>query len=158
MRITLAFQSCPNRNPGSRNRIDNRCFGEHAMTAKKPKLYPGDQAGPGTPGAGENICLNAKDRKLGPKDCPICGGREWSSRKSAGVSNRAGSPAAASSSAVDVLMVTAPEGFGYPYRTTPRAVPRSDAYFSAIRPRRTLSTWFPKFRFDMTYVPSWNAK
>jgi hypothetical protein len=49
------------------------------MTAKepdhKPKLYPGDQADRGTPGAGENICPECKGTgKLGPQDCPICGG------------------------------------------------------------------------------------
>ncbi len=49
------------------------------MSAKerdqKPKLYPGDQAEPGTPGAGENLCPECNGTgKLGPNDCPICGG------------------------------------------------------------------------------------
>jgi hypothetical protein len=40
-----------------------------------PKLNPGDQAAPGTPGAGENICRECQGTgKLGEKDCPICGG------------------------------------------------------------------------------------
>jgi hypothetical protein len=40
-----------------------------------PKLNPGDQAEPGTPGAGENICRECQGTgKIGPKDCPICGG------------------------------------------------------------------------------------
>jgi hypothetical protein len=41
----------------------------------RPKLNPGDQAEPGTPGAGENICRECQGTgKIGPKDCPICGG------------------------------------------------------------------------------------
>jgi RecJ-like exonuclease len=40
-----------------------------------PKLNPGDQASPDTPGAGENVCRECQGTgKLGPKDCPICGG------------------------------------------------------------------------------------
>jgi RecJ-like exonuclease len=40
-----------------------------------PKLNPGDQAEPDTPGAGENICRECQGTgKIGPKDCPICGG------------------------------------------------------------------------------------
>ena len=49
------------------------------MSAKerdqKPKLYPGDQAEPGTPGTGENLVPECKGTgKLGPNDCPMCGG------------------------------------------------------------------------------------
>jgi rubrerythrin len=41
----------------------------------KPKPNPGDQADPGTPGAGENVCRECKGTgKIGDKECPICGG------------------------------------------------------------------------------------
>jgi hypothetical protein len=41
----------------------------------QPKLNPGDQADPDTPGAGENICRECQGTgKLGEKECPICGG------------------------------------------------------------------------------------
>jgi hypothetical protein len=40
-----------------------------------PKLYPGDQAEPSTPGAGENLCPECNGTgRLGPEDCPFCGG------------------------------------------------------------------------------------
>lgn len=40
-----------------------------------PKLNPGDQAAPNTPGAGENICRECQGTgKIGARDCPICGG------------------------------------------------------------------------------------
>jgi len=41
----------------------------------KPKLNPGDQADPDTPGAGENVCRECNGTgKLGDRECPICGG------------------------------------------------------------------------------------
>jgi hypothetical protein len=41
----------------------------------QPKLNPGDQAEPGTPGAGENICPECKGSgRIGATPCPICGG------------------------------------------------------------------------------------
>ncbi len=41
----------------------------------KPKLNPGDQADPDTPGAGENVCRECNGSgKLGDRECPICGG------------------------------------------------------------------------------------
>jgi len=41
----------------------------------RQKLNPGDQAAPGTPGAGENVCRECRGSgKLGERDCPICGG------------------------------------------------------------------------------------
>jgi rubrerythrin len=41
----------------------------------KPKLNPGDQADPDTPGAGENVCRECNGTgKLDDKECPICGG------------------------------------------------------------------------------------
>ncbi|KAB0264152.1 hypothetical protein FEZ63_24215 [Microvirga brassicacearum] len=41
----------------------------------KPRLHPGDQADPGTPGAGENVCRECQGTgKIGSTDCPICGG------------------------------------------------------------------------------------
>jgi hypothetical protein len=41
----------------------------------QPKLNPGDQADPDTPGAGENICRECQGTgRIGEKECPICGG------------------------------------------------------------------------------------
>ena len=39
------------------------------------RLNPGDQAKPGTPGTGENVCPDCHGSgKLGAKPCPTCGG------------------------------------------------------------------------------------
>lgn len=41
----------------------------------KPKLNPGDQAAPGTPGTGENICPECNGAgRIGAVVCKICGG------------------------------------------------------------------------------------
>lgn len=41
----------------------------------QPKLNPGDQAQPGTPGTGENICAECKGTgRIGVVACPNCGG------------------------------------------------------------------------------------
>ena len=41
----------------------------------KSQMHPGDEAPPGTPGAGENICPTCKGSgKVGQKPCPDCGG------------------------------------------------------------------------------------
>jgi hypothetical protein len=42
----------------------------------RPALNPGDEAAPGTPGSGEDICpqCNGKGR-LNSGKCPNCGGR-----------------------------------------------------------------------------------
>lgn len=40
-----------------------------------PKLNPGDQAEPDTPGAGENVCPECKGSgRIGAQTCPTCGG------------------------------------------------------------------------------------
>jgi hypothetical protein len=40
-----------------------------------PKLNPGDQGEPGTPGTGENVCPDCKGSgKLNAGPCPTCGG------------------------------------------------------------------------------------
>lgn len=40
-----------------------------------PKLEPGDQAAPGTPGAGENVCPACRGTgKLDAAACQTCGG------------------------------------------------------------------------------------
>ncbi len=40
-----------------------------------PKLNPGDQASPGTPGAGENVCPDCRGSgKLNAQPCQTCGG------------------------------------------------------------------------------------
>lgn len=42
---------------------------------RSPKLNPGDQAPPGTPGVGENLCRDCKGSgRIGDKPCPTCGG------------------------------------------------------------------------------------
>lgn len=39
------------------------------------KLNPGDEASPGTPGAGENVCPECKGSgRIGVAACPNCGG------------------------------------------------------------------------------------
>jgi DnaJ-class molecular chaperone len=39
------------------------------------RLNPGDQAKPGTPGTGENVCPDCHGSgKLGAKPCPTCDG------------------------------------------------------------------------------------
>jgi DnaJ-class molecular chaperone len=41
----------------------------------KAQMHKGDDAPPGTPGTGENICPTCKGSgKLGQKACPDCGG------------------------------------------------------------------------------------
>jgi hypothetical protein len=41
----------------------------------KPKLNPGDQAAPGTPGTGENLCQDCQGSgKVEAGPCPTCGG------------------------------------------------------------------------------------
>jgi DnaJ-class molecular chaperone len=43
--------------------------------AGKSQMHPGDEASPGTPGTGENICPTCKGSgKVGQKACPDCGG------------------------------------------------------------------------------------
>ena len=39
------------------------------------KLNPGDEAEPGAPGTGENVCPECKGSgRIGATPCPICGG------------------------------------------------------------------------------------
>ena len=41
----------------------------------KPKLNPGDQAAPGTPGTGENVCPTCKGSgRVEAQPCQTCGG------------------------------------------------------------------------------------
>jgi RecJ-like exonuclease len=43
--------------------------------ADQPKLNPGDQAEPGTPGTGENVCPECKGSgRVGATPCQNCGG------------------------------------------------------------------------------------
>lgn len=45
------------------------------VASDQPKLNPGDEAEPGTPGTGENVCPECKGSgRLGAKPCPNCGG------------------------------------------------------------------------------------
>jgi DnaJ-class molecular chaperone len=51
--------------------VDNNCQGRAAA----PKLNPGDEALPGTPGTGEDICPNCAGRgRIDDRSCPNCGG------------------------------------------------------------------------------------
>lgn len=44
-------------------------------SADLPKLNPGDEAQPGTPGTGERICPECRGSgRIGAKPCPNCGG------------------------------------------------------------------------------------
>lgn len=49
--------------------------GDTAQRAKR-ELFPGDEAAPGTPGTGEDLCLecNGTGKLEGGKECPSCGG------------------------------------------------------------------------------------
>jgi hypothetical protein len=53
--------------------------GEHhpSKTARpEPKLNPGDEASPGTPGTGENVCPDCGGSgRIGSRECQTCGGR-----------------------------------------------------------------------------------
>jgi DnaJ-class molecular chaperone len=41
----------------------------------KARMHPGDEARPGTPGTGENICRTCKGSgQVNNKPCPGCGG------------------------------------------------------------------------------------
>jgi DnaJ-class molecular chaperone len=43
--------------------------------AGQPRVNPGDEAAPGTPGAGENVCPDCKGSgRLGNAPCKSCGG------------------------------------------------------------------------------------
>ena len=53
------------------------CGMEVAMDDDKdrPVMNPGDQAPPGTPGTGENVCRTCKGSgRVGGTECPDCGG------------------------------------------------------------------------------------
>jgi len=48
---------------------------QSASDKRKAKLNPGDDARPGTPGSGENICPEYRGSgRLGSRACPTCGG------------------------------------------------------------------------------------
>jgi len=48
---------------------------QRKATGTGPKLEPGDQAAPGTPGAGENVCPDCRGSgKLNAAECQTCGG------------------------------------------------------------------------------------
>jgi DnaJ-class molecular chaperone len=43
--------------------------------ADDPPLNPGDEAAPGTPGSGEDVCRRCNGSgRLGEGECPACGG------------------------------------------------------------------------------------
>lgn len=46
-----------------------------APSGGTPTMNPGDQAAPGTPGTGENLCPDCSGSgRLEGKPCPTCGG------------------------------------------------------------------------------------
>ncbi|WP_191059017.1 hypothetical protein [Geminicoccus harenae] len=45
------------------------------VTPSTPETMPGDEAPPGTPGTGENLCPTCSGSgKVEGKECPTCGG------------------------------------------------------------------------------------
>ena len=47
-------------------------------TQGRAKLNPGDQAKPGTPGTGENLCPDCGGSgRIGAAPCKTCAGRGW---------------------------------------------------------------------------------
>lgn len=54
---------------------DQRKAQQNVDATVRPPLDPGDQAAPGTPGTGENLCpdCGGTGKKSG-KDCVTCGG------------------------------------------------------------------------------------
>jgi hypothetical protein len=49
--------------------------GADRVGATQPRINPGDQAAPGTPGAGENVCPDCKGSgRLNNAACKTCGG------------------------------------------------------------------------------------
>ena len=49
--------------------------GTGRVNATQPPVNPGDEAAPGTPGAGENVCPDCKGSgQLGNAPCQTCGG------------------------------------------------------------------------------------
>ena len=54
---------------------DERSSGTGATAPGETNMNPGDQAAPGAPGTGENVCPDCRGSgKLGAKPCPTCGG------------------------------------------------------------------------------------
>jgi DnaJ-class molecular chaperone len=48
---------------------------DRSASGGQPKLNPGDEARPGTPGTGENLCPDCKGSgKIGAQPCRTCGG------------------------------------------------------------------------------------
>nr|WP_075111701.1 hypothetical protein [Noviherbaspirillum massiliense] len=49
---------------------------QNNQTAKPTRLNPGDEAMPGAPGTGEDLCLecNGTGKKEGGAKCPACNG------------------------------------------------------------------------------------
>ena len=57
------------------NQHNDESKGSGAAVPAAPKTNPGDQAPPGTPGTGENLCRDCSGTgKLQGKPCPTCGG------------------------------------------------------------------------------------
>ncbi|WP_159347618.1 hypothetical protein [Roseomonas harenae] len=49
--------------------------GSSGATSGTGRLNPGDDAAPGTPGTGEDVCPQCQGKgRLGTSDCPTCGG------------------------------------------------------------------------------------
>lgn len=48
---------------------------ETGKASSKPALNSGDDAAPGTPGTGENVCRECRGSgRIGGKECETCGG------------------------------------------------------------------------------------
>jgi hypothetical protein len=57
-------------------RMGPTTFKECAMSTSSDPLKPGDEASPGTPGAGEDLCeaCGGTGKQAGGADCPMCEG------------------------------------------------------------------------------------
>ena len=54
---------------------DKSTSGNMDRSASRPKTNPGDQAAPGTPGAGENVCPDCRGGgRVNNAPCKTCGG------------------------------------------------------------------------------------
>jgi DnaJ-class molecular chaperone len=54
---------------------DKSMSGDAGRVGGQPRVNPGDEAAPGTPGAGENVCPDCKGSgRLGNTPCKTCGG------------------------------------------------------------------------------------
>ena len=61
------------------NQAQEHGAAEEGPADREAMMSPGDQAPPGTPGTGENLCRDCRGtgRLAGGEACPTCGGTGW---------------------------------------------------------------------------------